>query len=182
MVYVGQTKDMKIRDQKHCSGSKTKIDRAIKRFGREKFSLIIITASHDKKEIELAEIAWIAQARHKLGRDMVYNVSNGGLLVWLGMRHNQFSIRKMKFSHKGLHVGSKHNMFGKNHSLESKKLISINRKGKRFGEDHPNSKLSIDEVNLIKMDLRSERTLAKVFNVSRSTINSIRRGINWKSK
>jgi predicted GIY-YIG superfamily endonuclease len=37
MIYIGQTKDMKIRDQKHCNGSKMKIDKAIQKFGRKNF-------------------------------------------------------------------------------------------------------------------------------------------------
>jgi len=180
MIYIGQTKDIKIRDQKHCNASETKIDRAIKKFGRENFLLTIIMASCNKKEIALAEIEWITRARKSLGTDMVYNVSNGGDLIWLGMKHSKISIEKMKRSHKGLHAGSKHNMFGKQHSLETKKLMSKNRKGKNVGEKHHNSKLTKEEVNLIKSDVRSERYLSKLFNVSRSTINSIKRGINWK--
>lgn len=180
MIYIGQTKDLKIRDQKHCNENKMRIDRAIKQFGRDKFLLIVIMLSHNKKDIELAEIEWIYQARNKLGNNMVYNVSNGGPIVWLGLKHSKISIDKMKVSHKGLHIGNKNIMFGKSHSINSKKLMSKNRQGKNIGELHHNSKLTKEDVALIKSDPRSERILAKIFKVSRSTINSIKRGINWK--
>lgn len=180
MVYIGQTKDIKIRDQRHCTDSKMQIDQAIKKFGRENFLLNIIMSSQNQKVIALAEIEWIAQARNKLGNDMVYNISNGGPIVWLGMQHSKLSREKMSQSHKGLHEGDKNNMFGKQHSLQSKISISKNRKGKTAGENHPNSKLTKEEVELIKADNRSERSLAKIFKVSRSTINSIKRGINWR--
>lgn len=180
MVYIGQTKNIKIRDQKHCNGSKMQIDQAIKKFGRDNFLLSVIMTSNNEKEITLAEIEWIAQARNKLGSDMVYNVSNGGPIVWLNMKHTDISREKMSQSHKGLHTGIQNNMFGKQHSDSSKILISENRKGKTAGEQHPNSKLTKEQVELIKLDNRSERKLAKIFNVSRSTINSIKRGINWK--
>ena len=181
MIYIGQTKDLKIRDQKHCSGSKMKIDNAIKQFGRVNFSLNIIMFSTDSKVIALAEIEWIAQSRHKLGKHMVYNTSNGGPIVWLGLRHSQSSREKMAASHVGLHIAEKNNMFGKHHYLDSRQLISKNRRGITVGEKHHNSKLTKEEVSLIKEDSRSERVLAEIFKVSRSTINSIKRGINWKS-
>jgi NUMOD3 motif len=142
--------------------------------------LIVVLTSNNPKNILLAEIEWITQARIKLGKDMVYNTSNGGIIVWLGLKHSSASRAKMRQSHIGLHNGDKNNMFGKQHSISSKELMSKNRKGINAGENHPNSKLSKEEVDLIKTDARSERFLAKLFKVSRSTINSIKRGINWK--
>lgn len=180
MIYIGQTTNIKIRDQKHCNESGMRIDQAIKQFGRNNFLLTIIMFSRNKKDIELAEIEWIASARNYLGRDMVYNISNGGPIVWLGLKHSESSIEKMKSSHQGLHDGDKNYMFGKRHSVKSKEIMSKNRLGKSSGENHPNSKLTKEEVDLIKIDCRSERCLAKIFKVSRSTINSIKRGINWK--
>lgn len=180
MVYIGQTKNIRVRDQKHCNRNETKIDCAITQFGRENFSLTIIMFSRNKKDIELAEIEWIKLARQQLGNDMVYNVSNGGPLVWLGLHHSELSREKMKKSHIGIHNGEMNSMFGKDHSLESKQLMSKNRIGKSCGENRPNSKLTKEQVELIKTDNRSERLLAKTYNVSRSTINSIKRGINWK--
>ncbi len=87
----------------------------------------------------------------------------------------------MSETHKGMHVGNKNIMFGKQHKSTSKDLISQNRKGKSVGEDRPTAILTKELVELIRTDKRSERTLAKLYGVSRSTINSIKRGINWKS-
>lgn len=180
MVYIGQTKNIKVRDQKHCNSTKSRVDQAINQFGRNNFSLTVIMFSQNKKVIELAEIEWIRLARIRLGRNMVYNVSNGGPLVWLGLHHSDSAIEKMRHSHTGLHDGENNPMFNKSHSPSSKKLMSQNRKGKSFGEKRPNSKLTKDEAESIKTDSRSERVLAKIYGVSRSTINNIKRGVSWK--
>jgi group I intron endonuclease len=180
MVYIGQTKNMKIRDRRHCLDSKTKIDQDIKKYGRDNFLLSVILTSTNKQDIALAEIEWIKQARAKLGHDMVYNVSNGGMLIWLGLKHSDSSREKLRQAHAGMHEGEKNIMFGKEHSIDSKTLMSQNRKGKGAGEQNANSKLTKAQAELIKIDTRSERYLAKLFGVSRSAINNIKRGLNWK--
>lgn len=180
MIYIGQTKDLKLRDQKHCNGKVMRIDRAIRKYGRQNFLMSIILASKNEEQIVYAEIDWIRRARAALGSNMVYNVANGGSNGWNGLKHSKESRRKMSKAHKGIHVGDKNNMFGKNHNPKSISLMSKNRKGKSVGEERPNTILNQEMVNAIKNDNRSERTLAKLYGVSRSAINSIKRGINWK--
>jgi hypothetical protein len=48
------------------------------------------------------------------------------------------------------------------------------------GEQCPSSKLTRSEVDIIRSDSRSARSLAKVFGVDRSTIGHIRRGLTWR--
>lgn len=180
MIYIGQTKDLKIRDIRHCNDNKMKIDKAIKEFGRKNFSLHIILITRTINEIHLAEIDWIAHARIVFGKDMIYNVSRGGPTGWLGMKHSEKSREKMRISHIGLHIGNKNQMFGKNHTIKSKESISKNRRGKAVGKDHWKTIFTREIIESIRIDPRSERFLAKLYGAARSTINSIKRGINWK--
>lgn len=180
MIYIGQTKNLKMRDARHRNDSKMKIDKAIKKFGRNNFSLHIVLVTRTIKEIYYAEIDWIARARVALGKDMIYNVTGGGPTGWAGMKHSKESRDKMSKSHTGLHTENRNVMFGKAHKQTSIDLISKNRKGKALGENHWKTILTQEVVDMIKQDSRSERALAKLYGVSRSTINSIKRGINWK--
>lgn len=52
----------------------------------------------------------------------------------------------------------------------------------RHGEGHPRNKLKKDQVNDIINSILSERKLAVIYNVSRSTINCIKSGRSWKDK
>lgn len=50
-------------------------------------------------------------------------------------------------------------------------------------EKHPRAKLTEDQVTYVRSigKMRTLRSLAKEFNVSRSTIDAIRRNVNWKN-
>jgi group I intron endonuclease len=180
MIYIGQTKNLEVRDYRHCHDNDMKIDKAIREFGRENFSLNVIATTDTEDQIVYAEIDWIARARNLLGRNMLYNVSCGGPNGWKGLKHSEESRKKMSRTHEGMHVGNKNNMFGKNHTAKSKELVSKNRKGKSCGETRPNAILTRELVESIRNDSRSERALAKLYGVSRSTINAVKRGTNWK--
>jgi predicted GIY-YIG superfamily endonuclease len=45
MIYIGQTKNIEIRDQRHCNDKVMRIDRAIRKYGRQNFLLSIILTS-----------------------------------------------------------------------------------------------------------------------------------------
>ena len=51
------------------------------------------------------------------------------------------------------------------------------------GEEHPNSKLTAEQVELIRLnpDGLSQKELGEIFNISSSTIGLIQRGKKWKS-
>lgn len=57
--------------------------------------------------------------------------------------------------------------------------IAVNAKGHRLGEDHPNARLTNEEVDLLlemRADGLSYGKLAKVFEVSKSTVQDIVQG------
>lgn len=95
-VYIGQTVNLKKRDNVHSTWSKAPwpIDRAIQKYGRENFSLNIITAVDTKERADYAEMDWIARAREHLGRENVYNLTDGGDGI-AGHKHSAETRKKM---------------------------------------------------------------------------------------
>jgi hypothetical protein len=47
------------------------------------------------------------------------------------------------------------------------------------GEHHGRAKLTPEQVNAIKMDLRSRREIAKEYGVSLSRVSKIKLGVTW---
>ena len=47
------------------------------------------------------------------------------------------------------------------------------------GEEHHNAKLTVDDVKFIKNSNLSQRKLAKIFNVTKTTISNIQKGLSW---
>lgn len=74
--------------------------------------------------------------------------------------------------------GANNPMFGKHHTPETRKLMSENRDNK--GENNSRALFTKELVEAVRNDPRPERTIAKEYGVARSTINSIKRRINWK--
>lgn len=78
-VYIGITNDLVKRDSYHCGkGNPVPIDLAIKKYGRHNFILSIITEVDTAEQAQYAEIDWIARARNLLGKENVYNITDGG--------------------------------------------------------------------------------------------------------
>lgn len=80
-VYVGYSNDLERRDAQHSKGSDRKtmpIDRALVKYGRNNFSLDVINILDNLIEAQQEEIYWIARMREFLGKENVYNISDGG--------------------------------------------------------------------------------------------------------
>lgn len=66
------------------------------------------------------------------------------------------------------------------HSEASKKIMSEKAKISTKGEKNARALLTLKDVEDIRNSKVAERKICKVYGVSRSTINSVRRRINWK--
>jgi group I intron endonuclease len=83
-VYIGKTKykNANNRWSAHKSSAMKKpihpIARAIAKYGPENFSFIPFQYCNNNEELNQEEIYWIAQMRESLGRNMVYNIFDGG--------------------------------------------------------------------------------------------------------
>lgn len=167
-LYIGQSIDIKKRWYKHIMYGKyeychTYIDRAINKYGKDNFELIIIEEVPEDK-LDEREKFWIEQynayknkkhynltpggdfnpmkveeiVKKRSGENHYFHKSNGHEPTrgFLGHHHTQETKDKLskKFS------GKNNPMYGKKHSLETRKKISQNlpdRSGKnnpRFGQ------------------------------------------------
>ena len=178
-VYVGQTNNMSLRWSGHKSDAMSNINRplynAMRKYGTENFTIEIIEEVIEDL-VDEKEIYWINQL-NCLDRDYGYNLDSGGNKnkhASLETRQKQSDMRK------GKNTGKDNSMFGKHHTPESRLKISKHKNNK--GEHNPRAILTKELVEKIKQDTRSERKIAKEYGVSRSTINSIKRGINWSQK
>jgi group I intron endonuclease len=195
MVYIGQTINLQARDHGHkYSGGKYGVDAAIKQYGRHNFDLITIEIVDTIKQADLAEAFWIAEARKYLGKDMVYNITDGGL-GWTGTKHSEETKEKLSIANKGkigrklskeachniamAKMGEKNPNYGKSPSAETIKKKS----DACIGERNPRAKLTEKDVIEIRKLAKSELTplaISKIFNISQSTINDITLRRTWK--
>lgn len=96
----------------------------------------------------------------------------------LGKKASQETKKKLSESHKG----KTSHMLGKHHTEETKRKVSESKKGKMIGDKHPNVKLTCKQVVEIKKMLQEGKyatDIAKIFNVSSSTIKQIKYGKAW---
>ena len=115
-VYIGRTINLKRRDYLHIHDGKNSmyIDRAIKKYGRENFSLNVITSSDNQEIADEDEKYWISLARELLGKENVYNITDGGEHIMSGKKHTKKAKEKISKANKG-----------RKHSEESKKNMSL---------------------------------------------------------
>jgi group I intron endonuclease len=114
-----------------CKGQ-TKLYRALKKYGSDKFKYEVILETDDldnalRSEMYLIDV-WNLQ-------DDGYNISQGGYLGRLGVKATEETKQKLSESHKG----EKHYLFGKNVSEETKLKLSESTTGEKnhfFGKKH----------------------------------------------
>jgi group I intron endonuclease len=104
-----------------------------------------------------------------------------------GKKHSQKTKNKMSENQ----MGSKNSMYGtvspfrgKTHTKEAKEKNRQAHLGKLVGKNNPNSKLSQQDVDLIRFLLSykiNQKKIASFFNISKSTIWRINSNISWAS-
>lgn len=135
MIYIGQHAG---EFKKYYLGSGDLIGTAVKKHGKENFSVKSLISSFSQKDLDETEIRLIRLHRKLLGRDRLYNIADGGSCVMRGRRHTEQSKLRMKESHKSRvnkngdykEHKSSYGMLGKHHSEESKLKISKSQIGK----------------------------------------------------
>lgn len=158
-IYIGQHKHDKL-DNSYIGGG-LKLQKAIKKYGKENFKCEHIEECKDYKTLNEREIYWIAfynSTNKKIG----YNIESGGNQSPL----SEETKKKLSKKRKGKHLseetkrkiskataGKNNPMYGKHfseeilkkisetskgrhHSEESRKKMSEKRKGKKFSEEH----------------------------------------------
>jgi group I intron endonuclease len=172
-VYVGQTWYALSERWRNGSGYRQcpHLQNAITKYGDQNFGYRILTVCGTNETADYWEDYFIEKYDSR-NPDKGYNLRGGGSTGKVA------ETTKKKLSE--ALSGDKNPMFGKHHTIETRQKIS--EKCNNTGEHNPRAKLTLDMVDAIKNDDRPERTIAKDYGVSRSTINSIKRGINWVFK
>lgn len=172
-IYIGQTVNaLSYRWKQHCKSKKEyPISRAIRKYGKENFSIEEIDSAEDIFELDQKERLWIESLNCIVPNG--YNITSGGFSGSKAKRSEE-TKRKISESKIGLHSGENNPFYGKTHSDEfkgwigernkekkwnlGKKLsldvrakLSETRKGKKTGEENPKSKkylvISPDGIN-----------------------------------
>jgi group I intron endonuclease len=133
-IYVGKTKDMKRRWGQHVKSSlhespKTKLQRAMKKYGVENFEMRVVDESDDEKHaLNVLERSWIRKLKDE-GRD-VYNLTEGG--------EGNVGYVPTPETRKKLSLALKGNVsrLGMPHSEETKRKLSNIHRGRKFTDEH----------------------------------------------
>jgi group I intron endonuclease len=149
--YVGlTTKDVNLRFSEHIRESlgkcKYAIHKAIRKHGKENFTLKILEQCLTLEELRLAEQKWISELGTFINRNG-YNMTFGGDGA-LGRIVSEEQKRKSSEARKGVifsdehkknigisKLGPKNPMFGKHLSKEHRKKIGAKTKGRKFSEE-----------------------------------------------
>lgn len=97
----------------------------------------------------------------------------------LGMKRSYETRKKMSISH----LGDGNHMYGKTTTRLVKQRISQSRRGKCVGEHNGRSKLTNEDVIIIRQLLMSgirQSTIADQFHVTQGTISKIKTGRKWR--
>jgi hypothetical protein len=87
-------------------GSGTWLKRAIAKYGKENFHRIIIEECDTFEELAKKEIYWIALFKDFYGKEMLYNIVDGG--EGFRGRHTKETCSRMSKSHKDIHLSDNH--------------------------------------------------------------------------
>ncbi len=118
-------------------------------------------------------------------KERISKATKGENNPFFGRKHSEEAKTKISISREN-YTGINHPWFGQEHSEESKKLMSDSHKnsGRYIGEKNPAAKLNVENVIQIRKLLEtglSRVIIARIFNVSKSTIDHIKTGRIWSS-
>lgn len=157
-IYIGKSKDPKARFKRHLYISDhpnagpnqfQPIHAAIKKYGKEKFSLDIIDECMSEKEIFDKEIFWIAQYKSNTTKypNNGYNLTDGGEGA-SGLSPSIETRVKISIANSGENNG----MFGRTHTLETKQNMIVSQNARKFREPLTKEHKQRNRENALKQD------------------------------
>lgn len=157
--YIGQ-KSEAVLDASYL-GSGKRIKRAVKKYGKNNFSLKLIALAYRQKELDDLETEFIAEYRQKYGTENVYNIDAGGYLRGANFKFSD--IHKKRISRA---------LLGRKLSEEHKKNIGLGSLG------HVLTKESREKISQSKIGRkRSKKTIEKIRNANLGRVTSIEQRI-----
>lgn len=195
--YIGQT-STNPNDRWQCNGINYKrqlVYRAIKKYGWNNTSHIVICNGLTQEEVDEMEVALISLFKSN-NREFGYNVSNGGNSVGKhseetkkkiskankGKLRSEETIEKIRKNRKGKCTGENNGMYGKQHSEESINKMREVKKGEnnpmfgihRLGGNNPNAK----KVYCDEMIFKTGKLCSEFYNINYNTMRSWLQGRN----
>lgn len=197
-IYIGQRKG---KFDSSYFGSGKLIKQALKKYGEINFSVKLLSTGVSRSNLNFLEIKFIKEYREYLGRENLYNLSDGGYQRNSGYSHSEEAREKMRQSRlgkipwmKGKHHTEKAKRAlskankgikpsleirlklsisntGRKHTEETKKRISLSHRGKIFTKEHRRN-ISLNHKGMLGKK-NSEETKKKM---------SIARFLYWERK
>ena len=150
-VYIGQTvRDVQERFREHCRHEATAIDKAIKKYGKENFSVEVLCEAKSIGELNELEIKYIS-LYNSTDRIFGYNMCDGGDNT-CGFHHSEQAKEKMRKSRIGMYEGKNNPFYGKHHSSEQIEKWSKERKGRKLTEEWKRNIGKAQEKQVINLD------------------------------
>lgn len=122
--YIGQTTNIKDRLTSHFirknKNSKTQINKAIKKYGKENFDFEIVAKAYDGQELLDLEIKYIKE--YNTLQPIGYNIQNGGIISYSKTKEAREKLSKSI-------IGKKHGRAPAKHTIEA--LIAYNKSKSR---------------------------------------------------
>lgn len=152
-MYIGQTINIRKRNNAHKrSNKRTGIGAAINKYGIDNFNFFVLEVVYSIEQANQSEIFWIAEMRKFLGRNNIYNMTDGGGAT-SGFKHLEETKEKIRKSKENLSIETRQKMSDAQRrklpiSEETRKKMSFSKKGEKninFGKplsDDVKSKLS----------------------------------------
>ena len=200
-IYVGSSKNIQNRIKEHISLLKNgnhrneELQKEYNAQSADDFKFIIIEQIEDKELLFEREAHWIIELE-STNPDKGYNilVPIEGTGFSRPMSEDEREVISKRFKNRYFspehrrkiseaNSGEKHWLYGRETPAETKKKLSLANIGRNIGENCGISKLKNEDVVKIKKMFKqeySDKEIALKFNVSRSNINAIRRGVTWK--
>lgn len=200
-IYIGKTqRSLSVRKREHeryTKNSKSYFHKALRHYGSAYFLWEVLCTCISIEELNIKEQEYI-NFYNSVDTDVGYNIAKGGEGGDTFTNDVNKEVRREKMRINS--TGTTNPFYGKTHTNEAKNLISMNtiehRSGKQHsietkqkmsvsarGEYNSQVRLTIQQVKSIKKLLSikelSQTAIAKLYNVSRSTILKINLGTMW---
>lgn len=174
--YVGQSIDIEDRWGRHCrkrTDNSSYVDRAIEKYGKDKFRINVITELPPyKKLLSIHEKYWI-KFYNTFEDDFHYNLTPGGETVMLGRHHTEESKKRMS----EVKLGEQNPFYNKKHTEETKKLMSKNH-ADVSGENNPHYGKPREMKTKLKVSEKQNTT--GYFRVIKAPCKQCKQGFRWR--
>jgi group I intron endonuclease len=183
--YVGKTKtSLRQRWSNHCNaartGSKQLLQKAIRKYGEERFLVVEIDSHENESELYELEKKWIAALGTRPPNG--YNATDGGI-GFLGGKHSEKTLTVMRKRVNSIETREKISLAntGRRFSAEVRARMSQSAKGKKLSEE-TRRKISMVQIgkkipDAVKEKIRAKHLGRPMLETTKEKLGLLNRGI-----